>query len=1571
MPFATGFMVPPPAATLVVSAEASLRTVHDGATPSTTSSSPIDFEEVGPEAADEIVNCTVNVPRCIDAPLGLGSEAVQDVGEAMPADVPAQRGSGRKLLYSRLQEARTERQRERQSLRKATAGRKDEMHDLQSRICKMREWRDSVCRVSRPESEERPEQLHAQLSGLFLIEDAAPACIEHPERLHTQLPELSLPEEAIATSIEYADSSETCSATQSLRCSSFGDSGDVAHVQHPGQYAGLMEVHEPVEVEHLRQHIREHLRRKLHPDEIDSQLQDQEGPLSCDVLLQASSTTEEGETGGEEGEESEPAVSDSNGCTVEAPLQVASSLASEDEGALSDREYLTNIFSSESESGDGEPYERSDSCACIDDEPSTNDRIVTLAMGQYECAAEEHLDQDEVDANADVGGCSIGMDSLFEHTDTEQLQQTRLETSLLLTGDAEAIDEDHQVHTELSLDGHSIGMDSLFEHPDTEMLQQPNLDASLLSSGDVEALDEDHQDQVVDSELELAEALHDEHQIFDSDSELAEARNDDHNRLDSDVELAEVKQRDRHGLESASEFAREQQDEAGDGDLQSGPRDSIFDRLHAEHASKLEKKLIQRRKNEQKQEDEFQELQSKLVKKARRSPSVTKDPIWEKLHAAAPEKERRRTEEVKKKQLEEIQYLESHSVHRHSEEPQGAPAADEETVWAKLFSKAPEKARKLSSERKRREEEEVAYLEKNSVHRHLEEAPKARDSLRFQRLHKEHQAKLKRIAQQRQAVDQDLMGGSIHANVAKSADVGKQVSHRLYEAGAAREERLERRRSARMEEISNRMGPRRHSISGPSRTELLYKNAEKKRQELLAQQKKQLEEEQANAVASRSKKKLVQGRTGSNRLYQDAIRRDKERQELRRKADEEERERLEQENLHIVAQKKASLCQKRTEVTEVFDRLSRPRQPAAVGPEHQQVHTDETKRNRARSPSAERNSVRSPSSHVRSLQQACGVQNELERTVVAFSARIELAGRAPLRPAWQVGKVTELSNLSHPVCLSDFAPEIDGLKQQTDVFENDLDIWQDEDVERSEAEKESGDNAENNIDVATCVDIGILETTKDGCESTLAGLRSLLSNCEIFEWRRDLHPLLPTSLRPIVDVLRQGDLLRRLTLNGMGLGVDEGSMLAEALLQNASLEHLELSSNDLGAEGGRAFAKVLAMNTTVKHLDLQSNNLGLECGHALAEPLKNNSGLRCLNLSMNSLGSSGALAFSHALKHNLALEDLHFSDNDIQDDGAVLLADSLSTNSGLVTLNIGGNGIQRKGARAIAQALKDNVALRRLFLSGNDLGVEGSQAFGKALADNCNLQHLDLCGNIIDVDGCLSLADALRKNRVLRRLDLCVNGIHAQGAQALAEALVDNCTLEHLEIGWNRIGDDGASAFAKALAKNSTLQHLNMVGNHFGGAGVEALIACFEENQSLHHLQVDGNDLALDSVAVIEQHLQLNRIPTQVLTLHPTLWNLDESDLELSCISVGGSELASVQISLEEDTLGKIRKELANKLDLPTKKLELLLAGGNLLSQSDDSVRFIELLGSHGKETVKQVHAPDFDDSDNSEDESY
>jgi len=82
--------------------------------------------------------------------------------------------------------------------------------------------------------------------------------------------------------------------------------------------------------------------------------------------------------------------------------------------------------------------------------------------------------------------------------------------------------------------------------------------------------------------------------------------------------------------------------------------------------------------------------------------------------------------------------------------------------------------------------------------------------------------------------------------------------------------------------------------------------------------------------------------------------------------------------------------------------------------------------------------------------------------------------------------------------------------------------------------------------------------------------------------------------------------------------------------------------------------------------------------------------------------------------------------------------------------------------------------------------------------------------------------------------------------------------------------------------------------------------------------------------------------PDLVLTLSSSRIP-DTSLCKLYCTSVGGAEVAHLEVDMEKEHLLRVRTYLSQSLQFPTKKIKLILSDGSLLGEELDSTRVADI----------------------------
>lgn len=249
-------------------------------------------------------------------------------------------------------------------------------------------------------------------------------------------------------------------------------------------------------------------------------------------------------------------------------------------------------------------------------------------------------------------------------------------------------------------------------------------------------------------------------------------------------------------------------------------RDSVFSRLHADSASRLERL---ERMQEEAQRGQL-ERDREFVKPCRGHASEL-DGACRRLYGDA---EMRRQRQAKKQQ--DQQYLEElqNELHKGGRSAPNLLAVDADCRFDRLYANASEKNKRLERERQRKLEEELRYMELHSVHK-----GSGTDSA-FSRLYQDSQAREWRREQQRileaESESMRLAEDSVHHRGRHHTNSQEDAGERLYKEGLARKQRLEEQKQRlHREEVP---APKKSSPGVvPRRIDALYKDATRRKQD--------------------------------------------------------------------------------------------------------------------------------------------------------------------------------------------------------------------------------------------------------------------------------------------------------------------------------------------------------------------------------------------------------------------------------------------------------------------------------------------------------------------------------------------------------------------------------------------------------------------------------------------------------------------------------------------------------------------------------------------------------------------
>uniref|UniRef100_A0A182R303 Uncharacterized protein n=1 Tax=Anopheles funestus TaxID=62324 RepID=A0A182R303_ANOFN len=211
----------------------------------------------------------------------------------------------------------------------------------------------------------------------------------------------------------------------------------------------------------------------------------------------------------------------------------------------------------------------------------------------------------------------------------------------------------------------------------------------------------------------------------------------------------------------------------------------------------------------------------------------------------------------------------------------------------------------------------------------------------------------------------------------------------------------------------------------------------------------------------------------------------------------------------------------------------------------------------------------------------------------------------------------------------------------------------------------------------------------------------------------------PNGMVGLVDLLKSATCytLEELKLNNCGLGIQGGTMLAEALLEGhkaskkvgkpLALKVFIAGRNRLENSGAKALSETFATIGTLEQIETPQNGIYHVGITALSEAFKMNRNLRIINLNDNTIGPKGAAALSVALQDLPNLRELNFGDCLLKTKGGTLIGEALHEgHTELEVMDFGFNEIGPDGGFALVNAAANKNKLRSLVLNGNYFGEE-------------------------------------------------------------------------------------------------------------------------------------------------------------------------------------------------------------------------------------------------------------------------
>lgn len=213
--------------------------------------------------------------------------------------------------------------------------------------------------------------------------------------------------------------------------------------------------------------------------------------------------------------------------------------------------------------------------------------------------------------------------------------------------------------------------------------------------------------------------------------------------------------------------------------------------------------------------------------------------------------------------------------------------------------------------------------------------------------------------------------------------------------------------------------------------------------------------------------------------------------------------------------------------------------------------------------------------------------------------------------------------------------------------------------------------------------------------------------------------------------------------------------LCDALIDHTELVELNLSDNAFGGRSAEPMVEFLSSNHHFSVLKLNNNGLGIQGGTIVANALiaaadklaktGQQSKLRTVICGRNRLENGSAPVWAKAFAKHGGLQEVRMFQNGIRMEGIEALSLGLSQCKNLETLDLQDNTATLRGSRAIAKALPSWPKLKTLNLSDMLLKPKGGALIADALGkgNNKELQTLQLQYDDLDRKCLSSLASAV------------------------------------------------------------------------------------------------------------------------------------------------------------------------------------------------------------------------------------
>jgi Ran GTPase-activating protein 1 len=188
--------------------------------------------------------------------------------------------------------------------------------------------------------------------------------------------------------------------------------------------------------------------------------------------------------------------------------------------------------------------------------------------------------------------------------------------------------------------------------------------------------------------------------------------------------------------------------------------------------------------------------------------------------------------------------------------------------------------------------------------------------------------------------------------------------------------------------------------------------------------------------------------------------------------------------------------------------------------------------------------------------------------------------------------------------------------------------------------------------------------------------------------------------------------------------------LCDSLATHEALVELDLSDNAFGGRCADAMTNFLRTNTSMRVFKLNNNGLGPMGGSLIAQAISDNadkyasqgkeSNLEVVRCGRNRLENGSASVWAAAFSKHSGLKEVKLPQNGIRPEGITALAKGLSKCKKLQVLDLQDNTCTKRGTRSIVQVLQSWPELRTLNLSDCLVGKAGSIALATSLANGSN-----------------------------------------------------------------------------------------------------------------------------------------------------------------------------------------------------------------------------------------------------------